>query len=80
MPTTKQRIAISLDKDMEEALRLIAKRDKVPVASAAGDLLRLALELEEDLALGAIMEARDTPDATYLSSDEFWKRVRANRK
>lgn len=80
MPTTKQRIAISVDKDMGEALRLIAKRDKVPVASAASDLLRVALEIDEDMMLAAIMEDRDTPDAKYLSHDEFWKQVRANRK
>ena len=75
MPTTKQRIAISVDKDMSEALKLIAKRDKVPVASAASDLLRIALEIDEDMMLGAIMEERDTPDANYVSLDEVRKQV-----
>lgn len=60
---------------MEEALKLIAKRDKVPVASKAGDLLRLALEIDEDLALGAMMEERDTPDAKYVPFDKVWEKV-----
>lgn len=60
---------------MGEALRLIAKRDKVPVASAASDLLRVALEIDEDMMFGAVMDARDTPDAKYVSLDEVRKQV-----
>jgi uncharacterized protein (DUF1778 family) len=45
MPTTKQRINITADKDLEEALRLAAKHDKVSVASKAAELLRFALDI-----------------------------------
>lgn len=36
----------------------IAKRDHVPIATKAAELIQLALELEEDLTLGLIAEER----------------------
>jgi len=72
----KPRIAISVDKGTEEALKLIAKRDKVPVASKAGDLLRLALEIDEDVALGDLMEERmKDKNVQYIPFDEVWCEV-----
>ncbi|MEK6654221.1 MAG: hypothetical protein AABY92_03600 [Thermodesulfobacteriota bacterium] len=62
-----------LPADVEAALKAAAKRDGVPVASKAADLLRLALELEEDLALGAIVEERERAHVKFISHEEFWK-------
>ena len=60
---------------MEMALKAVTKQDHVPVASKAAEFLRLALEIEEDLALEATARARDTKDAKYIPSDKFWKKV-----
>ncbi|KKW02020.1 MAG: hypothetical protein UY36_C0012G0003 [Parcubacteria group bacterium GW2011_GWA1_49_11] len=74
MPTTKTRINITADKDIERSLVAAAKRDGVPTASKAAELLRLALELEEDLALSAIADERLTgKKIKWLSHKQVWK-------
>lgn len=73
MATTKKRINISLGKDAEVALARIAKRDQVPVATKAEEMVRLALELEEDIVLGALASKRDTKDAAYLTAEQAWQ-------
>ena len=80
MATTKQRINITADRDVEIALRAAAKRDHVPVASKAAELLRFALEIEEDLTLGELMLERDTKDVKYIPHDEFWRKVYSKNK
>ena len=52
MPTKNPRINIVLDEPMRKAVEKLARRDKVSLSLKARDLLGLALELEEDVALG----------------------------
>lgn len=58
MATTKKRINITLSKSTEAFLSLIAKRDKVPQATKASELLDFALEIEEDRMLGDLATHR----------------------
>ncbi len=73
MPTTKKRINISISKELDSALRTIAKRDRVPEATKAAQMLQIALELEEDKILSEIAERRDTKGAKYISHKQAWK-------
>ena len=73
MPTIKQIINITADTDMESSLRRAAKRDKMSVSSKAVELIRFALELEEDLYLGKIAEKRAKEKVTYVSHETAWK-------
>jgi hypothetical protein len=73
MSTIKTRINITASREMERALAAIAKRDRVPVATKAAELLCLALELEEDLMLGAIAEERMKGNPRYISHEKAWK-------
>lgn len=73
MPTTKTRINISLSDEMETILSGLAKRDAVPRATKAVDLMRLAMEIEEDIALNRIAESRDTDKAKFISHEEAWR-------
>ncbi|MDO8593986.1 MAG: hypothetical protein Q7R93_00530 [bacterium] len=73
MPTTKQRINITADAEMESLLRNAAKRDKMSVSSKAVELIRFALELEEDLYFGKIAEKRAKEKVTYVSHERAWK-------
>lgn len=76
MSTVKSRINITADREVELAITRAAKRDQMPVATKAAELLRLALELEEDLVLGTMAEARlKDKKAKYLSHAEFWRRA-----
>ena len=47
MPTSKKRLNMSLPKDIEAALFLLAHRDNVPQATKAVELLERAMEWEE---------------------------------
>ena len=74
MPTIKPRINITADKDVERSLVAAAKRDGVPMAAKAAELLRLALELEEDLALGQIAEERlRSKNIKWVSHKAAWR-------
>ena len=73
MATTKHRINITTDPDMERALRQAAKRDSVPLASKAAYLLRLALEMEEDSILEILAQTRDKRGVKFLSHKVAWR-------
>ena len=72
MTTTKKRINITLSKDLEEALSISAKRDGVPDATKATDLLRLGLEVYEDLLLESVASERYNTAKRFLSHKEVW--------
>ena len=72
MTTIKKRINISVEKDIEEILKRIARRDRVPTATKASELLRIALEIEEDQAWTTLASKRDTKNARFISHEKVW--------
>ena len=76
MPTQKKRINIAVSDVIEEAVHQLAKRDKVPVATKARQLIEYALELEEDLYFGRLAAEREATNATYVSHKEAWKHTK----
>lgn len=72
MATTKKRINISIGSDIEKMLGMLAKRDSVPQATKVTELLRVALELEEDRVWAAVAETRDTKKARFVSHEKAW--------
>ena len=72
MATTKARINITADANIETALKIVAKRDGVPVATKAAELIAIGLELEEDLALATIADARAKTAGRPIPHDQFW--------
>lgn len=80
MATTKTRLHISLSKAEEQFLTGLAKRDQVPRATKASQLVRMAMEIEEDFQLSKLAESRDVPGAPRMSHDEFWKAAFAMKK
>ena len=73
MATTKTRINVSLSDDVEKALIALAKRDQVPHATKAAELLHQALEIEEDRVLDVIASGRDNADAKFVAHNNAWK-------
>ena len=69
------RVNVVLEVPLYETLRRVARRDRMSLSLKARDLLREALELEEDLVLAGIAEERErTFDrARSLSHSEVWK-------
>jgi hypothetical protein len=72
MTTTKKRINISIGKETENSLLRLARRDQVPPATKAEELLRLALETEEDVLFAELAQARDTKTAKYVDHKAVW--------
>ncbi len=73
MPTQKKRINIAVSDRVEDAVSRLARRDEVPVARKALELIEHALEIEEDIAFGRLAESRrNQKGVRYLSHQEVW--------
>lgn len=72
MPTEKRRLNLSLTKEADMALKKIARRDNVPEATKALDLLINALEIDEDEIWNAVAEKRDTAKAKFIKHKNAW--------
>ena len=72
MATSKKRINISLPKDIEIVLEELADRDNVPMATKAIELIKAAIEIDEDEIWAKLAEERDTKDAKFISHKEAW--------
>lgn len=73
MATTKTRINISAPKPVLLALKSLARRDDVPVATKTLELVKFALELEEDFMLGEIAKKREVETSKWLNHLDAWK-------
>ena len=72
----KRRINITTDSDLEAALAGVAKRDGLHITTKATELLRYALELEEDLALASVADRRvvsKSVTSKLISHESAWK-------
>ena len=74
MPTKNPRINVVLEEPLYKAIEQLAKRDKVSLSLKVRDLVKEALEIEEDVALSAFAEERDKTlsKATALKHSEVW--------
>jgi mRNA-degrading endonuclease RelE of RelBE toxin-antitoxin system len=74
MPTKNPRINVVLEEPLYAAIEQLAKRDKVSLSLKVRDLVKEALEAEEDVALSAFAEERDKTlhKATALKHNEVW--------
>ena len=72
MATTKKRVIISLSKQVEEALKILAKLYHIPQATKAVHLLETALEIEEDQVWDQVATERDGKNARFVSHKKAW--------
>ncbi len=72
MATIKKRINISVSRSVEKSIAKLAKRDELPQATKAGELLRLALEIEEDYVFDTIISKRDVNNAKFIPHKKAW--------
>ena len=73
MPTIKQRINLTVPRDVGQALERLAHRDDISVSSKTLDLVRRALELEEDIVLQEVAEKRDRKGVRFVSHKSAWR-------
>lgn len=73
MATTKPRINVSFSKVETAILHKAAKRDQMPVATKVAQLVRTALEIEEDLYFSKVATERMlTDNGKRLTHKEVW--------
>ncbi len=74
MPSQNPRINVVLNNLLYQNVRLLAEKDNVSLSAKVRDLLKEALEIQEDIALSAFAEKREQSwnDSKALSHDDVW--------
>ncbi len=72
MPTSKKRLNITLSPELERAVAILAKRDALPQAQKATELLKIALEIEEDHVWDEIAGRREGR-VRFLPHETAWR-------
>lgn len=74
MPAKSPRINVVLEKPLYQSIERLASRDGISLSLKVRDLVREALEIEEDVALAILAGSRDRtlPKEKTLSHDEAW--------
>ncbi len=82
MPATNPRVNVVLDEPVYDSVRRLAKRDKVSLSLKVRDLVKEALDMEEDRGLTALASEREhTYGASKaLSHEEVWGRRQRKRR
>ena len=84
MPTKNPRVNVVLERPIYAALGRIARRDGASLSTTARDLLRAALEMQEDHVLSTIAEERERSfdRARALSHKAVWngRRTRSAKR
>jgi len=74
MPAQNPRINVVLNNLLYQDVRLLAEKDNVSLSAKVRDLIKEALEIQEDIALSAFAEKREKSwnDSEALSHDDAW--------
>ena len=74
MPSKKPRINVVLDNPLYDNVRLLAEKDGVSLSAKVKELVREALEIQEDIFLAELAEKRDASldETITLAHDETW--------
>lgn len=74
MPTNNPRINIVLDDSMYKNVQMLAEKDNVSLSSKVRDLLKVALEIQEDIVLASIAEKREESwdETKAMTHDDVW--------
>ncbi|MBI5888302.1 MAG: toxin-antitoxin system, antitoxin component [Deltaproteobacteria bacterium] len=74
MPTKNPRINVVIERPLYEAVARLAKKDGVSLSLKMRDLVKEALEMEEDVALSAFAEGREKTfkKGKALKHEEVW--------
>ncbi len=74
MPTKNPRVNVVLETPLYNSVEHLAKRDGVSLSLKVRDLIREALEMEEDVALAVLAEKRERTfsKTKSLKHDKVW--------
>ena len=74
MPAKNPRINIVVEEAVYRLVQMLADKEGVSISAKVRDLLKEALEIQEDVLLGAIADQRSRTwdDAEALSHEDVW--------
>lgn len=72
MPSNKPRINMVLEESLYEMIKEQAEEEGISLSRKTRDLLKLAMEIEEDRAIDSIVDRRKKNEASLISHDSFW--------
>ena len=72
MPTAKKRINLTIEDELFNNLKKLAKKEQTSVSNVSHALLERALELREDLYFSKTSEERLNSKSRKISHEEFW--------
>lgn len=74
MPAKNPRINVVIERPLYEAVARLAKKDGISLSLKMRDLVKEALEMEEDVALSAFAEGRDKTfrKAKAIKHENVW--------
>lgn len=74
MPAKNPRINVVLDNPLYKNIKYLAERDGVSLSNKARELIKDAIEIQEDLYLAEIAQSREKTltDSNNLSHEEVW--------
>ena len=74
MPTKNPRVNVVLEKPLYRQVERLAKKEGRSLSLTVRDLIKEALEIEEDVALSQIAEKRESTfsKSSTLPHDEIW--------
>jgi predicted DNA-binding protein len=74
MPAKNPRINVVLDDNIYKNVQFLAETDGVSLSTKVRDLVKEALEIQEDLYLAAFAEEREKnwDNSTAVTHDEIW--------
>lgn len=74
MPAKNPRVNVVLEKPLYRNIEYLAKRDGVSLSLKVRDLIKEAMEIEEDIVLSVLAEKREKTfrKSTALKHDEVW--------
>lgn len=72
MPTKNARVNVMMEKPLYAAVNEIAEERGLSMSMVVRDLIREAIELQEDQALASIAEIREASLKKALSHEDVW--------
>lgn len=74
MPAKSPRINVILDSPLYQGVRYLAERDGVSLSTKARDLIKEALEIQEDIYLAKLADKREKSldKSNVLSHEKVW--------
>jgi hypothetical protein len=74
MPTKNPRINVVLDKPLYKNIQFLAKKDGVSLSTKLRDLIKDALDIQEDMYLARVAEKREKSfeESVALTHEQVW--------